>query len=482
VVGRTHRADRYSGRFPRVRSREPDAIYNDLDRELRDSAIRVATAYAAAEGLAGIDTQTPILGASTRSNLAVLVVGSGEVLASSHTSRLIPPVDPGDVLARPAGPAYDAIVRIAPPYTTIEHGIGAFGLAVGLDGARWRAYALPIGRQGAAGEPAYVLTIASLRDIDESIATARRLVPLLALVGSLFILIARLVLANRALRPVAALTETAAGIARAHALGRRVPVGNRRDELGQMARTFNAMLDTIEQTYVAQQRFVADASHELRTPLTAVLANLDLLEHQPGLPSEEREEAVREASRETRRLVRLVSGLLSLARADAGATLLRDAVEFDRVVMEAVAEASRLEGPPNVDVDTLEPVCIDGERDQLKQLVIILLDNAVKFTPRDGQVVVSMLRRTDQLELRVRDTGIGIADEDLPRVFERFYRGSRAREHNMAGMGLGLSIARWITESHGGSIQLTSGQGEGTTASVVLPLAPAGDGDSLGSP
>jgi len=310
----------------------------------------------------------------------VLVVGSGEVLASSHTSRLIPPVDPGDVLARPAGPAYDAIVRIAPPYTTIEHGIGAFGLAVGLDGARWRAYALPIGRQGAAGEPAYVLTIASLRDIDESIATARRLVPLLALVGSLFILIARLVLANRALRPVAALTETAAGIARAHALGRRVPVGNRRDELGQMARTFNAMLDTIEQTYVAQQRFVADASHELRTPLTAVVANLDLLEHQPGLPSEEREEAVREASRETRRLVRLVSGLLSLARADAGATLLRDAVEFDRVVMEAVAEASRLEGPPNVDVDTLEPVCIDGERDQLKQLVIILLDNAVKFT------------------------------------------------------------------------------------------------------
>jgi signal transduction histidine kinase len=276
--------------------------------------------------------------------------------------------------------------------------------------------------------------------------------------------------AGRALRPVAALTATAEAIARSRSFRRRVPAEGGRDELGRLAATFNEMLGSLDGAYQAEQRFVADASHELRAPLTAIQANLELLERRPDLPPEARREAVAEAGREARRLAALVADLLALARADAGVALRREPVELDRVLLDAAAEARHLGRGPRLEVGALEPVAVQGDRDRLRQLLLILLDNALKYTPPAGQVTVGLRRDGTAAELFVRDTGVGIAPEHLARVFERFYRADAARARDPGGSGLGLPIARWIARQHGGDVSLASEPGRGTTATVRLPL------------
>jgi signal transduction histidine kinase len=404
-----------------------------------------------------------------------LYSASGEVLAASPNAALAPAMDPRSVLAQPSEPPYDPIVRIAPPYTIVEPGEGAFGLTEGPDGGRWRVYVLPIAppAPGSGGQPstAFAVGEAPLRDIDAAASTARRLVPLLAVVSAVAMVGAGMLLASRALRPVAALTETAHAIARARELGRRVPVSGRDDELGQMAATFNAMLDSLERAYRMEQRFVADASHELRTPLTSVQANLDVLERRPDLPAAERQEALREASRETRRLVRLVADLLVLARADAGLPLARRRVLLDQVILEVLDQARHLARGQELTVEALESLAVDGDADRLKQLFLALVDNAVKYTPPTGTISLALRRHGSFAEVVVRDTGVGVAAEELPRAFERFYRGSVARARDPEGTGLGLSIAQWIATQHGGEITLSSQPGRGTTASVRLPLS-----------
>ena len=230
------------------------------------------------------------------------------------------------------------------------------------------------------------------------------------------------------------------------------------------------MLDSLEQAYQAQQRFVADASHELRAPLTAIQANLELLQRQPGMAPTERQEAIGEASREAHRLVQLVADLLALARADAGLELRRQPVELDRVLLEAAREARLLARGQRIEIGDLEPVMLEGDADRLKQLFLVLLDNAVKYTAADQQVTLALRRRNGMAEVLVRDNGVGIAADDLPRVFERFFRADPARARDPGGTGLGLPIARWIAEQHGGRLELDSRLGRGTTAKIRLPL------------
>jgi two-component system OmpR family sensor kinase len=220
---------------------------------------------------------------------------------------------------------------------------------------------------------------------------------------------------------------------------------------------------------------VADASHELRAPLTSIQGNLEILERQANLPGEERMEAIGEASREAHRLARLVADLLALARADAGVPLRQEPVEMDRVLMDSVAEARHLTHGQRLEVEHLEPAVVAGDPDRLKQLVLILLDNAIKYTPPDGRVTVRLQQNGTGIEVSVRDTGIGIPREDLPRVFDRFYRADPARSRDPGGTGLGLSIARWIAEQHGGAISLDSHPGKGTTAIVRLPALTEGE-------
>jgi signal transduction histidine kinase len=444
------------------------SLYNELDGELKGTVLHLAERWdpaAPAPDLAAILASTPAPGLTLRAYNA-----AGAAQAERPNAGVGPPVDPRTIVERPQPFAYGRVVRWLPPYVTVDAGAGAFGVVPEPSGHRWRVYVLPVSAAGAVDVIAFLVGVAPLRDIDDAMATLQRLVPLLAAVGGAAIFVAGTWLAGRLLRPVARLTETAAAIARARTFGRRVPVDQRRDELGEMAATFNEMLDRLEEAYRAQQRFVADAAHELRTPLTAIQANLDLLVRRKDLSSGERDEAVDEARRETRRLVRLVADLLALARADAGVPLASRLVELDRIVMDAFQQVRHQLAGQHMRVTEIEPVLVRGDPDRLKELLLILLDNALKYTPRSGEVSVRLKRRDGRAEVTVQDAGIGIAPSDLPRVFERFYRADPARTRDPSSTGLGLSIAKWIVDQHGGSIALASEPGRGTTATVCLPL------------
>jgi two-component system, OmpR family, sensor kinase len=433
--------------------------YDDLDRALLSAAEHVAREYASAE-------HPEILSAPVTPQIVTRVYGAGgQVLAATPNAAAAPAIDPDAVLRQPASRAYGPLVRLAPSLVAIEPAGGAFGIVHGANGARWRVYVLP-----AAGDTAY-LAAASLADLDTSVARLRRLIMLLAALGTGSALLIAWFVAGRALRPVTALTDTAQAIARAPGFGERVPVGAGRDELGRLARTFNEMLASLERAYQAQHRFVADASHELRAPLTAIQANLDLLERRPAMPPADRQEAVAEASREAGRLARLVADLLALARADAGVSLRRQRVEFDRLALDALGDARHLARGQRLEVEQLEPALVDGDPDRLQQLLLILLDNAIKYTPPGGRVALALRREGDDVLLTVADTGVGIAEGDLERVFERFYRADPARARDPGGTGLGLPIARWIADEHGGTIALSSAVGRGTLATVRLPFA-----------
>lgn len=384
----------------------------------------------------------------------------------SPNAARAPVVDPLATTGRPSGSAFDPLIGIAPSLTAIEPGHGTLSLTAS-GGARWRVYVLPLDRPAG-----YLVAVAPLRSVDALVARLRDMVGLLAGLGGLVTLSAGWLLASRALRPVAALTETANAIAESGDFERRVCVDSRRDELGRMAETFNRMLASIEQAYQAQQRFVSDASHELRAPLTAIQGNLELLESQPNMPAADRDEALAEASRETRRLSTLVADLLALARADAGVPLRLQRMELDRTLLEALREARRLARGQTVELGHLEPVLIDGDPDRVKQLLLILLDNAIKYTPSTGRVTVGLRRTDGSVEISVEDSGVGISPEDLPHVFERFYRADPARTRDPGGSGLGLPIARWLAEQHGGVVALTCAPGRGTIATVQLPSAP----------
>ena len=280
--------------------------------------------------------------------------------------------------------------------------------------------------------------------------------------------------AGSALRPIASITRTARAIALSRSFTRRLDEltdGKSHDELRQLGVTFNEMLASLEDAHRTQQRFVADASHELRAPLTAVRANLELLERQgDDLPACERRALVKAAADESARMSRLVADLLSLARADAGQRIQHGRVEFDRLLLEVYGEARLLAKEVKLTIEEIDEVTLEGDRDRLKQLILILVDNAVRYTTAGGEVRLSLHKDNTTATLEVDDTGIGISAEDLPHIFGRFYRADKARARDTAGTGLGLPIAKWIVEQHGGEIAVESSLGNGATFTVSLPL------------
>lgn len=280
--------------------------------------------------------------------------------------------------------------------------------------------------------------------------------------------------AGGALKPIVTITRTARAIALSRSFARRLEDTGSRDELGELGTTFNEMLVSLEEAYAAQQRFIADASHELRAPLTAVRANLELLALQgESLPAEERQPLVNAAAEEADRMGRLVADLLTLARADAGQKLRLRPVELDRLLLQVYAEARLLAKEVKLVVQEIDEVSLPADPDRLKQLVLILVDNALKYTPAGGEVRLALRTEGAMAALEVADTGIGISPGDLPHIFERFYRTDKARARDAAGTGLGLPIAKWIVEQHGGEVAVESAPGHGSSFIVKLPLAPS---------
>lgn len=298
----------------------------------------------------------------------------------------------------------------------------------------------------------------------------------LLLVGGAIALVSGLAggwwLTRQSLRPVQRLTETVAGIAETGEFDRRVPHPQVHDEIGQLAITFNDLLDRLQLLIDRQRALVADTSHELRNPLMVLRGNLELLGH--DLPARDRVEATTESIEEVDRMTRLVQDLLFLADADADSAIQHKDVALEAVVAaiaeDAVLIATRDDGTREIVLEANDPIVVHGDVERLRQLIWNLVENAVRYTPAGGTVTLALRRHGPVAELTVSDTGIGIPPEHLPHIFERFYRVDTSRSRALGGTGLGLSIVRQIAESHGGQVRVRSTLEEGSTFTVVLPV------------
>ena len=277
-------------------------------------------------------------------------------------------------------------------------------------------------------------------------------------------------LSDQTLKPIEALTEAADNIVTAKDLETRLNWNGPMDELGRLTVVFNRMMDRLEHLFTAQRRLVADVSHELRTPLTAIRGNLDLVRRY-GMD----DLSLEAMQSETARMSRMVDDLLLLARADYGnLTIEMSETDLDTVVSEVFKEARILVKDRKllVRIHQIEPVRLKGNADRLKQLLLNLIGNAIKFTPDGGQIGLALRHAGNEAILQVTDTGIGIEPEDVPHIFDRFYQAdtSRTRVTNTSGAGLGLSIAKWIVEAHGGTIEVRSTPNVQTVFTIHLPM------------
>lgn len=318
-----------------------------------------------------------------------------------------------------------------------------------------------------------------LTEDDQALATLRTIVLAGGAVGTLLAFILGWLFAGAALRPIHQLTATAQLIGRERDFSRRVEYAGPTDEIGRLATTFNGMLTELqsahhqtEQALQIQRRFVADASHELRTPLTTIRGNLALLQRDPPISDDDRAAVLADTVDESDRMRRLVLDLLALARADAGRALRHDPIPVAELLEEVCRQARTLEAERTITyIPAPANLAALGDRDALKQVLVILLDNARKFTPPGGQITLGANTTDQQVALYVRDTGAGIPPDMLPHIFERFYRGDSARTGG--GAGLGLAIAHGLVEALGGQISVASTPDAGSTFTLTLPRLPA---------
>jgi heavy metal sensor kinase len=281
----------------------------------------------------------------------------------------------------------------------------------------------------------------------------------------------------RALEPVDQITRTARTIS-ARSLSNRLEVPQTHDELQRLSETLNGMLERLEAAFRQITQFTADASHELRTPISLMRTGAEIALSKPR-SAEEYREAFEEVYSELEKTSELVEKLMLLARADYGAEVLKFAtIDLAEIIRETCHQGRTLSESKQVDFREQIPeeaIWVKGDRNALRRLFLILIDNAVKYTPPDGRVEVAVLTGNDgSAWVAIRDTGIGIASEDLPHIFERFYRADKARSEESEGVGLGLSIGHWIVEAHAGEVEVESSPGSGSTFRVRLPLAKDG--------
>lgn len=228
----------------------------------------------------------------------------------------------------------------------------------------------------------------------------------------------------------------------------------------------------IKRSWDKQQQFVADASHELRTPLSVLKLNLEHLFRHPDHSIEQESETIHQAIQEINYLSKMASDLLTLARSDSDQLQLQqEPVQLDDILHQAVKNFKALASLKHIELTAdLSPIPLTGDQERLKQLFVILLDNAVKYTKENGRISIKSSVKNSRAIIEIADTGIGIPKEDIPYIFDRYYRGDKARTRHLEGSGLGLSIAKWIVQTHSGKIRITSHEGEGTRVVISLPV------------
>ena len=416
-------------------------ISQQIDGNLKIYSTMLVTALAVGttDNVNGLISSSPV--SPTSPDIWVqLTDSSGNVLAKSENlgERVLPVV---------SGEAWKPVTRTAD------------------DGTRLRI--LPV--YLTAGDQTYLLESAqSLASIDP-IMTRIGIALLLTIVVFLtFVVASAAILIGRALSPVKKVTATAQGIASSSDLTRRVNYHGPQDEIGQLAATFDRMIEQLDGLLRSQRSFVADASHELRGPLTVIRGNLDLLRR--NLSEEDRQESIRALEAEAARMARVVNDLLVLAEVESGPLEQQQMVSLKDMILDAQDRALLLAGDRHIVIERQDDLWVKGDAHKLDQLVGNLVGNAIKYTPEGGAITLSLFQDGEWARLDVADTGIGISPEHLPHIFDRFYRVDRARSRAGGGTGLGLAIVKGIAQQHGGKVTVTSEPGKGSTFTVWLKL------------
>jgi two-component system sensor histidine kinase MprB len=328
-----------------------------------------------------------------------------------------------------------------------------------IDGTHVRTLAAPLDGGGA------VIAARPLTEVDSVLDDLLLVLALITLAGIALAAALGGAVSRAALAPVGRFTERSESIAGTLDLGTRMPV-ERDDELGRLARSFNTTLDALEQSVGTQRQLVADASHELRTPLASLKTNIEVLQRESGLPASDRVDLLRDVNEQIDELTLLVADLVELSRRGEQPAESAEDVALDDLVRSAVNRARR--HAPGVEFTCeLEPATVRGAPERLDRAVGNLLDNAAKWTGEGSPVEVALRGG----ELTVRDHGPGFSEEDLPHVFDRFYRAKAAR--SMRGSGLGLAIVRQVAEAHGGTVVAENAEGGGARLRLRLPPSAA---------
>src|ERR1051325_7679513 len=448
------------------------ATYQDLDRRIQSEADLTAGILAESFRARGVLVQKdtaarPVLIPEVA---AVLEVVPDYLLVTSKDGSLLF----GSPAARSLGVArFEQVLALARAAATAE-GVAGPGRYHVPDGPTIHYVIRSVPEAG--GQIGTILAGADTRSaalqVDQLIPT----IVIAFLVGIVpGVLVGRWI-AGRALEPVDSMITEIREIIDGRSLHRRLAIPMEKDELGRLAATLNQMWTRLERSFVALRRFTADASHELKTPLTVVRAGVERAITRPGLPPETLA-PLEETLQEVNRMTELLDALLTLARADEGrAELHKGPFDLGEIIEEAGETGELLAEHAGVGIDIRlppKPLVVPVDRSRMRQLALNLIENAVKYTPRGGQVSVELGSSTGRAVFTVADAGIGIAPGDLPHVFDRFWRAdsARTRTSERAGTGLGLAICKWIAEAHGGTIDVQSRPGRGTTFTVGLPRA-----------
>jgi len=372
----------------------------------------------------------------------------------------------GNLVASPFGRIEDAIPLSSEGLTTLQAAQEWWEID-SIGGEEMLIYSRPVVQDGQT-----VTIVQVARSLTERNRTLHSLITTLGIAGVIVVIMAFAVgwvLSGITLRPIQRIIQTAKKIGDKRDFTRRVDYNGPEDEIGHLASTFNQMLSSLQDAYEKvehslemQRNFVADVSHELRTPLTTLRGNLGLMRRKPT--AEMQDDILTDMVDESDRMIRLVNDLLLLARADAGRSLAKDLLDLSNVLEESVHQARQLDGERMITLSTIENCTVLGDRDAFKQVMLILLDNALKHS--EGKIDVVLKCDEGKTQVFVEDHGDGIPPETLDHIFDRFYRGEN--DAAIPGFGLGLPIAKALVEGMGGNIEIKSEKGKGSVVSIYF--------------
>lgn len=295
------------------------------------------------------------------------------------------------------------------------------------------------------------------------------LIVIVDLIGMITSVIAGYFLSKRMLNPIDRITRTAQNIS-SHDLSSRIEVENKDDELGRLAMTFNDMINRLQLSFEKQNQFVANASHELKTPISIIQGNINLMDRWGKEDKAILQESINAIKKETAAMKDMIEKLLFLAGGDSNSIILhKDKFSLEELLAEVIAECCLIDPDHRFSYSTSEELELNGDRKMIKQMLRALVDNSIKYTPFNGEILMEADAKAGQVRIIVRDTGIGIPPEELENIFTRFYRVDKSRDKESGGSGLGLSIVKWIVDAHGGRITVQSYLGIGTSVIIWFP-------------